>query len=119
MKCLNPECDKEATPVLTFGQATTYICEYCGYYFATNIYGFASKDQIENLQGNIMDQVARTGKYKPFHLGSYLARYNIKINGESVRMYHPVKEYDEPGNKKVAFHFKEVGNNGFENSEGG
>ena len=90
MNCINPKCDKQATPVVKFGIVISYICEHCYKKFGVSDNGQASRKEIIDLQSEQFEQVVNTGKYRPL---------NRKLIGvkqkDNIKMLNPVHEREE------------------------
>lgn len=97
MKCIG--CEREATAVLKFGIVVSYICEHCEKKFGVSDQGYASAEEIEELQRNQMEQIILTGVYKPLRIRN---RYTLRAKGENIRLYSPARERERVGILKAS-----------------
>lgn len=102
--CQNPKCDNEkTTPVLIKGNVVFYICEKCGKQFSYCDQGFATQQEIEQLQEEYCVEVMATGRYEPMELRKVLSNigFEPKNHGHSIKLYHPMRHRFGPGSKRV------------------
>ena len=89
MNCINPKCNKQATPVVKFGIVISYICEHCYRKFGVSDNGQATSKEIEGLQHEQFEQTVETGTYSP------IRRYFVGLKQKNTKMLDPKHEREE------------------------